>query len=118
MSDYEFCTEAERLEAMLEGCRKAYVGISDTDRRAALAYFMNYAKRNKQFLAGDVLSSWRKTNDPIAHNNWRNKWGGLTKTLSSKSWGVIVNVGETTPRNIQSHSSYCAVWESQIYVDD
>jgi hypothetical protein len=107
--------EQERQAAKMTGIRRAWQGIPDPDKKAAIAFYINYAKRHEEFEGGDVLAAWRRTDDPIAQQDWRNRWGGLAQTMRSKAYEVIKPLGHITPRNVQSHGDRAMLWESQIY---
>jgi hypothetical protein len=107
--------EDDRIAAKMVGIRRAWKGIPAPDKRAAIAFYINYAKRHLQFEGGDVLAAWRRTDDPFAHQDWRNKWGGLAQTMRSKAYEVIVPAGRVRPKNVQSHGNQAVLWESQIY---
>jgi hypothetical protein len=110
--------EDDRQRAKLAGMRRAWSGIEDENRKAGIAFFINYAKTHHQFEGGDVLAAWRATGDPIAQLDWRNRWGAMCKAMSSAKWGVIKGVGRCTPKNVQSHGDYAMLWESLIYDGD
>lgn len=110
--------EQARQEAKLVGIRRAWQGIPDPDKKAAIAFYINYAKRHKQFEGGDVLAAWRATGDPVAMLDWRNRWGGLAQTMRSKAYQVISPIGYVRPKNVQSHGDRAMLWESLIYEGD
>lgn len=106
-------TEQERQQAKWDGIRNAWRGIPDPDRRAALAFYINYAKVHETFTGGDVLAAWRRTDDPIAQQDWRNRWGALSNTM--KKWGIIAYHSKVKPRNKQSHGDSENLWQSLVY---
>jgi hypothetical protein len=110
--------EDDRQRAKMEGIRRAWLGIPDPHKQAAYAFYINYAKRHKEFEGGDVLAAWRATGDPIAQLDWRNRWGGVAQKMMSKKFQVIKKVGYVRPKNIQSHGDRAVLWESQIYEGD
>lgn len=105
----------ERIEAKLEGIRRAWIGIPDFERKRAIAFYINYAKGHQYFTGGDVLAAWRRTDDPIAQLDWRNRWGALASTMKSKKYQVIEFNRKVTPRNVQSHGDTEIEWRSLIY---
>lgn len=110
--------EEERIAAKMTGIRRAWQGIPDPDKKKAIAFYINYAKRHKEFEGGDVLDAWRETDDPVAQQDWRNRWGGLAQTMKSKKYQVIKFICYVKPKNIQSHGDRAVLWESQIYEGD
>lgn len=113
--------EKERLrqEDKMEGIRRAWLGCDDKERRAAIAFFINYAKTHEEFLGGEVLEVWRESGDPIAQKDWRNRWGSLCYAMSCKKWGpVVTKIGVERPKSVQSHGDYAAKWKSLIYQED
>jgi hypothetical protein len=118
MENTRLTPEVERQASKMEGIRRAWFGLEDTERQAGIAFFVRYAKAHQRFQGGDVLAAWRDTDDPIAQKDWRNRWGAMCKAMASGKWGVIKAVGREMPKNVQSHGDYATVWESQIYISD
>jgi hypothetical protein len=107
------CTEAERQLEIRKGVEAAWRGIKEDDKKASIAFYMNYAYTHKTFSGGDVLAAWRETDDPRAHQDWRNKWGALSTKM--KKHGVIERISYIKPKNRQSHGSGENLWQSMVY---
>jgi hypothetical protein len=107
--------EQERQAAKMTGIRRAWLGIDDPDKRAATAFYINFAKAHETFEGGDVLAAWRATGDPIAQKCWRDKWGGVASTMRGKDYMVIEPIGHVKPKNVQSHGDRATLWKSLIY---
>jgi hypothetical protein len=110
----------ERIQAIMDGVRRAYMGINDTDKMMAIRFSVEFARKHRYFEGGDILSAWRECADSrhkeIANKDWRNKWGAFITSLSTIN--LISPVGRIKPKNKQSHNNSAVLWESNIYVGD
>lgn len=108
----------KRIEAIMDGIRRAYVGIDNYDMQLATAFAVDYCQTHRYFEGGDMLAAWRKCENiahrAVATKNWRNKWGAFMPSL--KKIGLITAVDRVKPKNIQSHNHSAVLWESNIYV--
>ena len=109
-------TEAERQKIIREGVATAWRNIPDSDRQTAITFYMNYAYTHQEFTGGDVLAAWRETDDPVAQEVWRNRWGAMGRNMSG--WGVVEKIGKVTPKNKQSHGDTENLWKSMVYRGD
>lgn len=108
---------AERIRNIMEGIRKAYAGISDTDKQIALGFAVEFCTSHRYFEGGDMLAAFRESKNvtyrKIAHQNWRNRWGAFIVSL--EKIGMLKAVDRVTPKNKQSHNHSAVLWESMIY---
>jgi hypothetical protein len=102
-----------RSKAIQEGIEHAYQGTPDEAKEAAWNAIVRYAQANEFFDGGDILRWWRTTNDPIAHQDWRNRWGGMIG--AARGAGIIEKTGYQEPKSVQSHTKELVRWRSLIY---
>lgn len=102
-------------QATEAGIAHAKAGIPTDMKEAALTFFYGYAKENRYFTGGDVLSAWRETHDPMAHRDWRNKWGAICRMAHAEAW--VHHSGRIRPTTKQSHARTLVLWESAICAD-
>jgi len=98
----------------VSGIKKASAGIPKAMKDAAMAFFASYARENRYFTGGDVLSAWRATGEAIALADWRNRWGAIC--THAKAEGLISKAGRVRPTSSQSHSATLVLWESNLCV--
>jgi len=102
-----------RSEAIQQGINDAYEGTPDHDKQLAMEFIIKYAKKNRFFDGGEILAAWRKTKNPAAMKDWRNRWGGMI--MAAKGAGIMKKVGYQEPKSVQSHTGILVKWESKIY---
>lgn len=97
-----------------EGIKKALTGVIGDDRFEALNFIREYARDNLYFSGGSVLEAWRETDNQVAHNRWRNKWGAVISEAAKM--GIMHKVGRMRATSKQSHTLTLVRWKSRIYM--
>lgn len=102
-----------QLQATLDGINNAEQGTPDDYKERALTFLYQYAEQHQFFHGGEVLAAWRKTDDDIAKQDWRNRWGAIMS--AGRRAGYIAKAGKVKPKTVQSHTGVLTNWESQVF---